>query len=204
MKPTSIFLSIVLAISALCSMSSAQVQPAGTGGTTVVSAAGEVVAYRALGSWSVANHNSQSFDVLDWGAQKGSSLSAEVHEFIAPTPALNSYLAGVKIVPDISGIIGKSNLSADQFQIFGQFAAGETTVPSGAKTTIMAGGGVSFMLTPNLTWKTADGYLLRFNGANTYAISSGLQWIFNGQSSPSFAVHRMMVRAAKKAAAVRR
>lgn len=188
---------------AFCSVLSAQVAPAAMSGTTVVSAGSEAMALHYLGGWSVANHSTESFDILDWGAQKGNSFSVQIHQLVAPTPGFNSYLVGGQWSPDISGIINGSNLSGDQFRLFMQAAGGETTLPIGARGTVLAGGGVSYMITPNITWTTVDGYWLYFNGGSSYAVSSGLQYAFNGQQSQSYAVQRMLIKAAKKAAAIR-
>jgi hypothetical protein len=188
---------------ALASVAGAQVVPAATQGTMTVSAGSEAVAFHYNGAWSVGNHTTESFDVLDWGAQKGNSFSAEVNEFFAPAPGFSSYLVGGKYTPDISGLVSKTNLSGDQFRVFLQGAGGVTNLPSGATATAMGGGGATYMFTPNLTWSTLDAYALYFNGKWTTALSSGIYYTFNAQQANSFAVQRMIRRAAAKQAAAR-
>lgn len=182
----------------------AQVGPAATGGTTTISAGGAAVAFHYQGNWTVGTLLPQSFDIKDWGAQKGNSFSVEVIELIAPAAAgFNSYLVGGRYSPDISSFVNHSNLSGDQFRVFVRGAGGETTLVGGAKGTGMFGGGVSYMITPNLTWTTIEGYGVYFNGQWTPGVSAGIAYVFNGQQSPSFAVKRMVAKAARKAAAVR-
>ena len=195
---------LVLTVLALCSVSQAQVAPAATGGTTIVSASGSAVALKYQSNWSAATLLPQSFDIFDYGAQKGNSVSVETVEFLAPGPGFNSYLFGTRLDFDISGLISGSNLSGDQFRPFVRAAGGETTIGSATKPTALVGGGVAYMITPNLTWTTIEGYCLWFNGSCSPAISDGIQYHINGQNSQAAAVKRMLHRAALKAAAVRR
>jgi opacity protein-like surface antigen len=164
----------------------------------VVSAGSEAVAYDYAHTWSAGTHLTQDVDVIDWGAQKGNSFSAEVSEFLAPTPAINSYLVGGKFTPDLSGLLGKTNLGVTQFQMFVQGAGGETTLPGLTASTGMAGGGASWMATPNLTVNMADGYWLRFNGQNTFVITAGVRYLFNPQASQSMSMKRWMLRRASR------
>jgi hypothetical protein len=191
-----------LLVVALCLPAIGQVVPAATGGTTTVSASTEAVAFHYNGNWSVGNLNTQSFDIIDWGAQKGNSFSAEAAELLAPTPGINSYLGFGKYTPDISSFISKTNLSADQFQVFVRVGGGETTMGGNSYGTMVAGGGATWSAIPNLNLSMGDVYWIRFNGVNSIYASAGLRYIFNPNASPSFAMKRMLARQARKAAAV--
>jgi hypothetical protein len=162
----------------------------------VVSAASEAVVAHYQGMWTPGNHTTESFDVIDWGAQKGNSFSAEIHEFLLPTINVNSYLAGGKFVPDISALVKKTNIPSDQFQVFLQAGGGVTNVPAGSKTTFMGGGGAAYRATPNLTWTVLDGYVLCFGGQCAPTASTGLVYTFNPAASQSLMMKRLIARRA--------
>ncbi len=197
-------LGIVIAAFALCLPATAQVAPAATGGSATVTAGGAAVAFRYQGNWSVGTLLPQSIDVIDWGTQKGNSFSAETLEVLAPGAGFNSYLAGGKIKFDISSLISKTNFSADQFQPFCRGAGGETTLAGATKPTALGGCGVSYMITPNLTWTTVETDWLYFNNAWTPGVSASILYTFNPSASPSLAVHRMLAKRARMAAAAGR
>jgi hypothetical protein len=163
----------------------------------VVSTGSEAVAVHYNGSWSAGNHTTESLDVIDWGVAKGNSFSAEVHEFLLPAIGVNSYNVGGKVIPDLSGILKKTNVSPSLFQVFAQAGGGETTLPGATKSSFFGGGGAMYRATPNLTWTIIDGYALRFNGQTGYAITAGLWYTFNPSASKSMAVKALLRKAAK-------
>lgn len=160
------------------------------------STASEGMGFHYKGQWAMANHTTESFDFLDWGAQKNNSLALEVHELINPQLGFNSYLAGVKVTPDLSGLLNRTNLPNGTFQFFAQAAVGETPVGASPQITSLFGGGAQYRLTANLAWSTVDVYYGRI-GSNAFTtVSSGLMYVFNPQASPSAMVKALVRKSA--------
>ena len=160
----------------------------------------EVTALRYNGAWGAANHTTESFDLIDWGATKGNSLSVEGHELAASSAGFNSYLGGVKITPDISSVLSKTNLAASQFGVFAQAAAGEATLPTTSAFTFFVGGGANYRMTANLSWSTVDFRIGRVGSLPYYEVSSGIQYIFNPTAAKSLSVRSFLAKRAAKAA----
>jgi len=168
----------------------------------VFSTSAEATALDYGGSWGAATHTTESLDLIDWGTQKGNSLSLEGHEVVA-TP-FNAYLGGVRIVPDLSSLISKTNLSSYSFQIFAQGAAGMATSTASNQVAFLAGGGASYRITTNVQWSTLDIHFLRVGSKNAVEMSTGLAYYFNPTATNSLAMRRFIARrAAIKAATVR-
>lgn len=157
----------------------------------------EAVGLHYNGAWGVANHTTESLDFLDWGAQKGNSLDVEGHEIMATTAGFSSYLGGVRITPDISNILKKTNVSPDQFGVFAQSAVGVTTLPASNNITFLLGGGAMYRLTTNLSWATVDARWGKIGSQPFYEVSSGLTYIFNPQTAKSLSAKRFMAKRAK-------
>ena len=160
----------------------------------VFSTSGEATALNYQGSCTAATHTTESLNLIDWGAQKGTSLSVEGHE-IAASP-FNAYLGGVKFTPDLSALISKTNIPSDSFQLFVQGAGGVATFTSNNQPAFLAGVGASYQITPNLQWSTLDIHFLRVGSKNAVEMTSGLAYYFNPQATKSFALRRMIVRRA--------
>ena len=150
------------------------------------------------GSWSAATTATESLDVIDWGAAKGSSLSVEGTELMAPSANFNAYFGQVKIVPDISALLKKTNISTDQFSVYAQGGVGVATLTPGNKIAFRLCGGANYRMTPNLSWQTVSGCYGRVGSTSYETVSSGLVYLFNPQASKSAAVQRMMARRALK------
>jgi hypothetical protein len=149
--------------------------------------------------WSAGNHTTETLDLIDWGAQKGNSLSVEGHEVLAPSANFNSYLGGVRVTPDITSLLKKTNISTDQFGVFAQAAAGSSTLTAGNKFTFLFGGGAMYRLTTNLAWSTVDARWGRIGSQTFYEASSGLVYYFNPQSTQSAAMRRFLARRTARA-----
>ena len=153
----------------------------------------EATALHFGNAWNVANHTTESLDVFDWGAAKGSSLSVEGHELIgAPTVGWNAYLGGVKVQPDISKLMARSNVSSDLFGVYAQGAVGAAGLQGGSRVSFLAGVGAQYRMTPNLAWNTVNFRYLRVGSENGYEISSGLAYYFNPAASKSLAIQKMI------------
>jgi len=166
----------------------------------VFSTSAEATALNYGGSWGAATHTTESLDLIDWGTVKGSNLSLEGHEITA-TP-FNAYLGGIRVTPDISSLMNKTNLPASSCQLFIQGAGGVATFTVGNQVVLLAGGGASYRITPNLEWSTIDFHYLRVGSKNAVEMTTGLAYYFNPSAAKSVAMKRMIARrAALKAAA---
>lgn len=143
-------------------------------------------------AWGAGDVTIESLDVFDWGAQKGNSLSAEGYELLAPSFNFNSYLGGIRVTPDISSLLAKTNVSSDQFGVFAQAAAGSSTLTAGNKFTFLVGAGAQYRLTTNLAWSTVDFRYGRIGSQPFYEASSGLVYYFNPQTAQSTATRRFL------------
>jgi hypothetical protein len=170
-----------------------------TSGVTF-STSSEAVGIHFNNAWTAGNHTTETLDLLDWGAQKANSLSVEGHELLAPGANFNSYLGGIRITPDISALLKKTNISTDQFGVFAQAAAGSATMTAGNKFTFLAGGGAMYRLTTNLAWSTVDFRWGRVGSHTFYEASSGLSYYFNPQTTQSKATKRFLANRTARAA----
>jgi hypothetical protein len=165
----------------------------------VFSSAAEATALDYQKSWTAATHTTESLDLIDWGVQKGNSLSVEGHEITASP--FNAYFGGVRYSPDLSALFAKTNLPADSFQIFIQGAGGLATFTANNQIALLFGGGASYRITPNLQWSTLDIHFMRVGSNNAIEMTSGLAYYFNPQATKSMALRRMILhRAMIKAA----
>ena len=185
-----------IAILALAISVIAKAQTPTTGGV-VFSTTAEATALNYNGAWGPAAHTTESFDLIDWGAQKGSSLSVEGHQLVS-TP-FNAYLGGVKFTPDISSLISKTNIPAESLSVFLQGAGGVSTFITGNRVAFLAGGGLSYRATPNLQWSALSVHFLRVGSKNAVEMSTGLAYFFNPQVSQSVAIKKMIARRAMAA-----
>jgi hypothetical protein len=144
-------------------------------------------------AWGAGDVTIESLDVFDWGAQKGNSLSAEGYELLVPSFNFNSYLGGIRITPDISSLVKKSNVSSDQFGVFAQFAAGTSTFSNaGNKFTFLLRGGSNYRLTTNMAWNTVEFGWGKVGSQPFYEASSGLVYLINPQTAQSTATRRFL------------
>ena len=162
----------------------------------VFSTSTEAVGLHYNNQWSAANTTTVSLDVLDWGKAKGNSLSAAEYTIIAPGGGFNSYLGGIRYVPDISSLVKPTNISTEQFGVFAEAAVGTSTFSNSTpdKVTFLIGGGANYRLTPNLSWSTIDFRWGRLGAQDFYTASSGLVYHFNPQASKSLAEKRLLAR----------
>jgi hypothetical protein len=149
--------------------------------------------------WSVANFTTAGADVVNWGAQKNNVLTAEF-DTLQPASSLNfaAYLAGLKVTPDISGLLAKTNLPSGLFTVFGRGAFGESifTDGTGNRFTAMAGGGVGYRATPTVGFTIVDAYCTFIGDSTCHpTIAGGVALYFNQGASPSMAVKKMLLRA---------
>jgi opacity protein-like surface antigen len=164
----------------------------------VFSTTTEVTALNYNGSWSPANHTTQSLDLIDWGAQKSNSVDIEAHEIVASSAGFNSYLAGLKYTPDISHISNKTNIPSDNLVVFLQGAAGTSTLNNANnKFTFIAGAGAQYRLTSSLAWSTIDFRYGQVGPKRSLEGSTGLIYFFNPQASHSLTVKRFMAKRTK-------
>lgn len=146
--------------------------------TSLFSASSEATALNYASKWSVANHTTESFDLLDFGAGKASHLMIEGHEISAPTPGFGSYLGGVRVAPNISKILAKTNLPASNFGIYFQGAAGVAQLSKTSTFSFLAAGGLNYRLSSSLSWSTLHAGWVRVGAQNAYEISTGLTAFF--------------------------
>ena len=191
-----IFAIYTLAMAAFCAMAMAQV----TFSTSTEAVGIHFCPTATTCGWGAGNHTTESLDLIDWGAQKGNSLAVEGHEDLAPSFNFNSYLGGVRVTPDISALLKKTNISTDQFGVFAQAAAGNSTMTAGNKFTFLFGGGAMYRLTTNLAWSTVDARWGRIGPKTFYEASSGLVYFFNPQTQQSVAAKRFLAHRTARAA----
>ena len=152
-------------------------------------------------AWGPGNVTIESLDVFDWGAQKGNSLSAEGYELLAPSFGFNAYLGGVRVTPDISSVLKKTNISPDQFGVFAQFAAGTSTfTTTGNEFTFLLRGGSNYRISTNLAWNTVDFGWGRIGARTFYEASSGFVYYLNPQAAQSKATKRFLANRTARAA----
>jgi len=163
----------------------------------VVSTATEAVGIHYNNQWGAGNVTTMLLDVFDWGAQKGNSLSAGEYTVLASTGGFNSYLGGVHVIPDVSSIVKHTNIPSDQFGVFADFAAGNSTFSNTTPNqfTYLIGGGTQYRVTPSISWSTVDFRWGHLGSQDFYTASTGLVYYFNPTVSQNLAVKRMLVRA---------
>lgn len=142
-------------------------------------ASSDAVAVYYGGTWSAGTHVTESFDFLDFGATKANHVYLEGHELIAPTPGWSIYAGGLKIEPNLAGVLKKTNVPAGNFGVFFDAALGNG-VPSsgGSHVSLLAGGGVKYQLTQSLTWQSLQAQYGQLGNSRFGAISTGLSFIF--------------------------
>ena len=187
----------ILSFIAILALSITAAAQAPTTGGVVFSTTAEATALNYNGTWGPAAHTTESFDLIDWGMQKGNSLNVEGHQLVS-TP-FNAYLGGVKFVPDISSLISKTNIQAGSLSVFLQGAGGVSTFTTGNHVAFLAGGGLSYRATPNLQWSALSVHFLRVGSRNAIEMSTGIAYFFNPQVSQSVAIKKMIARRAMAA-----
>lgn len=150
------------------------------------SSAGFVASTDALaiggpGGWSAGSRSNEDFDLLDFGATKSNRLFLEGVELLAPTAGFSIYGGGVKLQPDISALLKKTNLPSGNFMAFLDASAGNTIYATGpSHAGVIVGGGLQYIPNDTMTWDT-----LRFDeilsGSNHYpSLSMGISLFFGG------------------------
>lgn len=157
----------------------AQVAPTPIPTSQGLSAESDAMAVHFNGEWSAGTLVTESFDFLDFGAAKGNHLFLTGQQFLAPTPGVQAYLGGITIQPDFTPLFKKTNVPTGNFAVFVSGAVGNG-IPSvgGSHISFLAGGGVKYSVTSNLTWQTIQGYYGRIGSQPFEAISTGLSFIF--------------------------
>jgi hypothetical protein len=136
---------------------------------------------------------------MDWGATKQNSLSIEGYELMAPTAGFSAYMGGVKVSPDISKILAKTNVPASSFSVFVQGGVGVAPIANTSRVAWFAGGGAKYMITPSLSWSTVDARLGQVGGTSFVQVSTGISYLFNPQNSNNAAVKAAYTRKLKTA-----
>jgi hypothetical protein len=194
MKSSTRIFGMIFGLVLACTLSAT----AQTSGATF-STSSEAVGIHFNNAWTAGNHTTETLDLLDWGVQKGNSLAVEGHEILAPSANFNSYLGGIRITPDISSLMAKTNIPSDQFGVFAQAAAGSSTLTAGNKFTFLVGGGANYRMTTNLAWSTVDARWGRIGSQTFYEVSSGLVYYINPQTAQSVATRRFLARRTARA-----
>lgn len=147
-------------------------------------AGSDAVAIYYNGQWSVGTDASESYDLIDFGANKTSHFSLEGREIMAPTPGFNIYAGGFKYEPDLSNLFNKTNVQPGSFGLFIRGAVGNG-IPSVGQSHIAftAGGGVKYQITQSLTWQSLQANYFRVGNNGGIAISTGLQFIFGPKTT---------------------
>lgn len=137
------------------------------------------VAVHYNGTWSAASFERESYDLYDFGATKSNHVYIQGLELEMPTPAVNLYMGGVVIQPDLSALLKKTNLPAGSFGVYFDGNVGNG-VPATGNSAIswLAGGGVLYKLNGALTWQPLTVQYGRFGGNGFAAMSTQLQVIF--------------------------
>ena len=172
-------LGVILFWFACAGMLSAQTAPSTPTTSNGFSGASEAVAVFYNGDWSAGTHVTESYDFLDFGAKKTNHLYVEGHELLAPAPGFNIYAGGLKVEPDLTALMNKTNVGAGNFGVYVSGAVGNGMPSSGGShVSFLAGGGVKYKITNSLTWQSLQAQYGRF-GSNSFAIiSTGLSFIF--------------------------
>jgi hypothetical protein len=191
----------VFAVIALVSMIASAQTPTPAPAGLVFTTSAEATALHFNGLWTAANHTTESLDLIDWGVNKGNSLSIEGHQLVAPSAGFAAYLGGVKYQPDIATLMSKTNIPADSFTVFAQTALGAAPQPNSApsKITFLVGGGAQYRATTNLTWTPLDMRFGRMGSQSFLEMSTGLLYYFNPQAARSTAAVRFLAKRAKLA-----
>ena len=151
--------------------------PASGAPVSLFTASAEATAFHLNGTWSVANHTTESFDLVDWGKTKANSFAVQGHEILAPTPGYTIALAGFRLTPNIAPLIAKTNIPAGTFSVYVQGAGGVNTGPATHYAFLM-GGGVNYRVSSTVTWSSLHVAYLRIGAQNASEVSTGLQYYF--------------------------
>lgn len=172
----------LLALVAIALILPAAVSFAQTAPSNGFAGASEAVALHFNGDWSAATIATESYDFLDFGKAKTNHIYLEGKELLAPTPGFNAYLGGITIEPDLSTVLGKTNVQSGAFSAFFSGAVGNG-IPSngGSHITFLLGGGVKYNVTGSLTWQTLRADYGRFGPQQFAVISTGVAYIFGGK-----------------------
>lgn len=138
----------------------------------------EVTAFRYAGVMSAGAKITQSLDIMDWGAAKANHLSTVGYEFLEPTPGVSFYGGGVRVDPNLSAILSKTNISPSQFGVFAESAVGVAVLPKTTGVGVMLGGGIKYQITSSLGWNSLSVNYLRLGSTNGLSMSTGLSYIF--------------------------
>jgi hypothetical protein len=144
-----------------------------------VTVSSDAVAMDYRGAWSAGTMIDQSFDLIDFGAKRSNRLLVAGSELLAPGPGWAAYLGKAIFVPDVSGLIAKTNVSPGSFGVSLDGAVGVGT-PSNAGSSIAwyAGGGVRYQVTSGLTWQSLQAQYGGVGAERFAAISTGLSFLF--------------------------
>jgi len=183
--PTQLGMVLLLVSLALMLPGRAQAQttsPTETAVSNGFAAAGGPIAVHYNGTWSAASFTRESYDFVDFGANKANHLYLQGVELVMPTPGVNVYMGGVAIQPDLSAAFKKVNVPAGSFGVFFDGNAGNGVPSTGAShISWLAGGGVLYKITNALTWTPLTVQYGRFGSAGFVAMSTQLQFVFGGQ-----------------------
>lgn len=143
------------------------------------SASSDALAVDVNGQWSAGTLVSQSFDFLDFGKTKAHHVYLVGNQFLAPTPGFQLYTGGVRYEPDFSSILTKTNLPVGNFGVFVDGSVGSGISSGPAHIAWLAGGGVRYALTSQLSWQTLQIQYGGIGAQRVLGVSTGLSFIFH-------------------------
>ena len=153
-----------------------------TQGTPSITASSDAIGLRYGGQWTTGTLITESMDFCDFGKAKNHHLYLEGRELVAgPTAGFNVYAGGLKLEPDLTSLLKKTNVSASNFGVYFTGGVGNGIPTTGSShISFLAGGGVKYRATLALTWNALQVQYLRFGANNGEVISTGLSFIFSG------------------------
>jgi hypothetical protein len=175
--PVLVFLAAIL-IAALCLAQPVAAQ------TTIEPTQGFVaqsgpLALHFRGAWSAASFTAERYDLVDWGKVKGNHVSVEGIQVIAPTPGMNTYLAGADYQPDLSALMKHVNIPAGTFGLFVNAGVGVATFNSKPNQIAWtAGGGAVYKLTSSLAWQPLIVNYGRVGAEPFWGMSTQFSYVF--------------------------
>ena len=204
--PVLAFLLIALMLAPVLMAQATPIAPAApVSSTTGFVASTDVLAIGSAGGWSAGNRTNEDYDLVDFGATKSNRLFLEGVELLAPTAGFSVYGGGVKLQPDISSLLKRTNLPTGNFLAFIDGSVGNTVYASGPNHVgVIIGGGLQYITGSTMTWNT-----LRFDevlvGSNHYpALSTGISLYFGGAPASAAASPNVRSSLAKRIAAATR
>jgi hypothetical protein len=141
----------------------------------------DVLAIGGPSGWSAGNRTNEDYDLLEFGATKSNRLFLEGVELLAPSAGFSIYGGGVKLQPDISSILKKTNLPTGNFLAFLDGSVGNTIYATGPNHVgVIVGGGLQYITTSTMTWNTLRFDEILAGGKHYPSLSTGISLYFGG------------------------